>query len=164
MHDIDFLNNSFVKITKLSQKNRKMMIKWFLEQNILVQIDVFKEQKNQYFKLQNTQKNLDESFVALCSFYLSIAEFHQISIKSFKKNKDYDLQSTKKQSEFNRKKNKRPRLHKKREFLLDIWAKIQEKKADGLSDRDIAEDMLYEFNFEISHTYICQLWKEIEND
>lgn len=164
MITIDALNYSFVKITKLSTKNRKKMTKWFSEQNILVQADIFQEQKNQYFKLQSTHKDMSNSFIALLAFYLAIGQFHQLNVKAFRKNKDYNLSTTKKKSDFNRKKSRRPKLFKKREFLLDIWSVIQEKKADCISDRNISEDLLYDFDFKVSHTYINNLWKEIEND
>ena len=130
---------------------------------LLIQNDIFKEQKNQYFKLLNSQKDSNNAFLAMCSFYLAIGEFNKLDVKKYRKNNSYDLKTSKKISNFRNRKSEKPKVHNKKEFLLDIWSEIQEKKIAGKSVRDIAEDLLYDFEFEVSHSYIGIIWKKVEN-
>ena len=60
--------------TKISEVQRKKLINWFKNQNIEVQILIFDEQKNQFFKLKN--EGAHKNILSLASFLSAIKNFY----------------------------------------------------------------------------------------
>jgi len=145
------INESFVKITKLSQKQLKSLVNWFNKQNILIQIDIFKEQKNQFFKLKNIE--IDKEIIPLAAFYLSINKYHSI-FNLDSKNKSLNLTETAKVSKFLIKQAKKSRKKKKQEKLLNFQSIIVNLKDNGFSFREISKYLKRKHHFDVSHTYI----------
>jgi hypothetical protein len=158
---IDVQYKSLVDCTKLSKKEQKKLINWFSNQNILIQIDIFSEQKNQFFKLKN--ECTEVAVVPLAAFLLAIHYFYSLESKKNSKNKQNNLSSSLKLSRFAIKKAKKERYKEKREKLLNLWSKVTELKAEGFSFRAISDYLRGHHRFNVSHTYIHELWKELEN-
>ena len=62
------LSLKFQSLTKLSVEQRKKLINWFYKQNLEVQLLIFEEQRNQFFKLKND--GADKSLISFASFLL----------------------------------------------------------------------------------------------
>lgn len=155
----------FEQNTKLSAGNKKKLVNWFNKQNILVQTDIFKEQKNQFFKLSNTSNSeASNELMALSAFYLSIDDFYQKEQIIKKKNTSQNLSSLKGVSTFAIKQAKKDKYIEKREKLLNKWSTVKELKEQSYSYREISKYLSSKHRFEVSHTYIQKQWKELEND
>jgi len=61
--------------TKFSLKKRKSLINFFNKQNISIHVDIFKEQRNQFFALKNQYELSD--ITALAAFYNAIDIFYK---------------------------------------------------------------------------------------
>ena len=147
----------FERETKLSHQQQRKLIYWFNKQSIEVQIDIFKEQKNQFFILKNSNFN-SGNLLSITSFYLAISKFYNLDNQILGKNKTMRLH-IKPQKYY-----KVQKVKVKREKLLNIWSKIQELKDNGFSFRKIEIYIKQKHRFNISHTYIQQIWQELEND
>lgn len=161
MEKIDIQYDSLVHCTKLSKKNQKKLINWFARQNILVQIDIFSEQKNQFFKLKNQHENLQ--VIPLAAFLLSIQYFYGLETSKYGKSAKTDLTESGKISKFSIKKAKKERHKEKREKLLDLRSVVLQLKEADVSLRDISDYLRGHHRFVVSHTYIRDLWEELEN-
>jgi len=161
MKEIDIQFDSLVHCTKLSKKNQQKLINWFARQNILVQIDIFSEQKNQFFKVKNQHENLQ--VVPLAAFLLSIQYFYELETSKNGKSTKTDLTESGKISKFSIKKAKKEKYKEKREKLLDLRSVILELKKAGASLRDISDYLRGRHHFVVSHTYIRDLWEELKN-
>ena len=99
----------------------------------------------------------------LAAFLLAIHYFYSLDSEKNSKNKRNNLSTSSKISRFAIKKAKKERYKEKREKLLNLWSKVQELKGEGFSFRAISDYLLGHHRFEVSHTYIRNLWKELEN-
>jgi len=161
MKKIDLKHESLVKYTKLSKKEQKKLINWFAMQNILIQIDIFEEQKNQFFKLKN--KIQEQELIDLVAFLLAINYFYLLESSKNSKNKQSDLTKSNKISRFLIKKAKKGRYKEKHEKLLNLWSVVERLKAEEFSFRQISDYLRGHHRFDISHTYIRNLWVELDN-
>ena len=159
---VDSINLKIEKLTTLSHLKRKSLINWFARQNCLVQNDIFKEQKNQFFKLK--QNNEASDILALSSFFLAIENYYNMEQMLKKKNKSSDLKSIKKLSDFSLKQTQKVTHKPIRDALLNHWSIVQNMKNTGSSYRQIEVHLLNTYNTNVSHTYIANLWKEIEDE
>lgn len=160
-NNIDILEESFVSITRLSQQAVQMLDKWYARQNHLVKIDIFKEQKNQFFKYAKLVENQD--IVPLVAFYLAIKHYHDLESRLKKKNKSLSLKELEKSSDFSVKQFKKVKAKVKKEKLLNLWSVVIKLKNQDFSFREISKYLKYKHRFEVSHTYIARVCKEIEN-
>lgn len=161
MKKIDLKYESLVKYTKLSKKVQKKLINWFAMQNILIQIDIFEEQKNQFFKLKN--KIQEQELVPLASFLLAVNYFYLLESSKNSKNKQNDLSHSSKVSKFLVKKAKKERYKEKREKLLNLWSVVENLKSEEFSFRQISNYLRGHHRLDVSHTYIHNLWVELDN-
>jgi hypothetical protein len=162
MRDIEILQQNIEQHTSCSIEKQKKLINWFNKQNLLIKIDIFKEQKNQYFRLKQSFDNND--VLSFTSFILAIDVFFQKEQQLKKKNTSSSLSSIKSQTDFSIKKFRKHRRKEKREKLLNIWSTVKKLKNEEYSFRDISLYIKQRHRFEVSHTYISALWKEIENE
>ena len=160
--DINNVIKEVEQQTNCSTKYREMLINWLKKQNILLQHDVLKEQKKQFFKLKGKYK--DSNTLILSAFFLSINVFYQKEKHLKCKNKSQNFSSIKSLSNFAIKKHKKIRRKEKREKLLNIWSVVQNLKAEDFSFRDISKYIASRHRFEVSHTYIAKIWNELNNE
>jgi len=161
MKNIDQYNESFVKITKVSQKQKKQLVSWYNKQNILIQNDVFSEKKNYYFKLRNNGISLD--LIPICSFYLALKKLKKTDDLKFK-NKNLNLDSLNKISNNSIKSFKKIKFKEKREKLLNYCNLIKKLRSENFSFRQISDYLRGHHRFEVSHTYIAIFLKEFKDD
>ncbi len=160
---IDDMNNEILRVTKLSNKNRIKLVNWFNRQNDLIKIDIFKEQKNQFFKLKSIDSKVEET-LQLTAFYLAIDKFYNLVNLNNQKNKSQNLVKLASISNFSIKKSRKIRMKEKREKLINIWSVIQKLKAENFSLREISKHLKSVHRMDVSHTYIDEIWKELEDD
>jgi len=146
----------FERVTTLSSSNQVKLINWFNRQDFVMKLEVFNEQKSQYFILKNQDHDFRE-ILSIASFYIAINKLHKQVKMGSNKNKTMKLNKLI-QSNF------KPRKRKvKREKLLNIWSKIQSLKADGFSFREISVYLKSKHRLIVSHTYIRTVWMDLEN-
>lgn len=163
MHSIDEINDKILRITKFSNKYKIKLINWFNRQNDLIKIDIFKEQKNQFFKLKSTELKLEE-ILPLIAFYLAIDKLYNLENLNNQKNKSQNLTKLAFISNFSIKKSRKIRIKEKREKLINIWSVVQKLKEEDFSLREISEYLKSKHRMNVSHTYIDEIWKELEDD
>lgn len=162
MKEIDIKYDSLVQYTKLSKKEQKKLVNWFARQNILIQINIFSEQKNQFFILKSEVAEID--ILPLAAFLLAIKYFYSLEYSANSKSKNNNLSASKNLSKFRIRKAKKVRYKEKREKLLNLWAIVVNLKSEDFSFRQISDYLRGHHRFGVSHTYIQKLWQELEND
>lgn len=160
-NSIDSLEESFVLKTKLSQQAIQALDRWYSRQNFLVKLDIFKEQKNQFFKHAKLVEN--QETVPLIAFYMAIKHYYDLEMQHKRKNQSMNLKDLEKSSDFSIKQFRKTKVKAKREKLLNLWSVIIELKNQGFSFREISKFLRSRHRFEVSHTYITNIWKEVEN-
>jgi hypothetical protein len=159
---LEIINTQLEQATACSCEKRKQLIQWFSKQNVDVQIDVFIEQRNQFFKHKGKIESND--VLALSAFFLAILYFKKQEQQLKEKNKSQSLDLLGNISQYEIKKHKKLRKKEKREKLLNIWSVVQKLKSEKYSFRSISQYIRQRHRFEVSHTYISKLWKELENE
>lgn len=161
-NDLDSIEESFVSITKLSNEAIKDLERWYSRQNILVKCDISHEQRNQYFKYSKQLKN--KNLVSVIAFYMAIKHFSDHMTLHLNKNKSMSLKNLEKSSDFAIKQFRKSKAKIKREKLISLWSVIVKLKNEDFSFRDISKFLRSKHRFQVSHTYISQVWKELENE
>lgn len=161
METINQLYDSLVQATKFSQKKQKTLFYWAGRQNVLILIDIMKEQKNQFFKLKND--GIQGEIIPLAALLIAINQYYELSSQNSKKNASNNLASLKKVSEVSIKKTHKPRRKIKYEKLLNLYSKIVDLQSDGLSLVKIKTILQNQHNIEVSHTYIAKMLKDLED-
>ena len=156
------INTTMQQVTKMSTEYCKKLVNWFNKQNILIQTDVFKEQKNQFFKIKSDVSAGD--IKALTAFYLAIDKYYKVEQLEYKKNKGTKLEGLNSVSDLALKKYKTVEVKPKREKLLNLWSVVKGLKNGKYSYREISHILKKRHRFNVSHTYIHNVYKELEND
>jgi len=146
----------FEKETKYTVSFSKKLGNWFTKRPIEVKIDIFKEQRNLFFKLKNKNIGVSDSFITLITFYQSIDKFYQIDKNLNSKNKTMKMEKIIK-GNYNE-----PRKRIIRDKLLDIWSEVQELRNLGASPEKVVKLARSKHRFDISREYIYKIWKEVE--
>lgn len=157
---LDTLNTKLEQQTLLSLKKRKTLGNFFNHQNILIQIDIFKEQKNQFFNLKN-KFEVNET-TSLSAFFLANQVFYSKEQLHKKKNKSQDLSSLGNIADFSIKSFRKNRLKEKREKLLNTWSVVERLKTENFSFRQISQYLRSKHRLDVSHTYIRKIWEELD--
>lgn len=139
-------------LTKLSQDQRKSYGNWFNRQNVEFQILVFKEQRNEYFKLKNLYGNKD--ILPLAAFCLAIKHFYVKEKLLKSKNKSQSLEEIGNLSKIELVKMKKQKPKQKQQTLLNMLSVIEQLNNGGYSLREIASILKNKYRVEVSHTYI----------
>lgn len=152
------LSLKFQSVTKLSVEQRKKLINWINKQNLEVQLLIFEEQRNQFFKLKND--GVDKSLISFASFLLAIKEFYDKEHQLKSKNKSQTLDKLGNISKIERIKLKEEKYNAKSEKLLTYHSVIKEFHDDCFSLRKIQDHLLKKYRFKVSHTLISKHIKE----
>jgi len=146
-----------IQITKLSEKKQKSLFYWIGKQNILILIEIMKEQRNQFFKLKN--KGYDSDIIPVASLLLAIKKYHDDLNLNNKKNNSNNLDEIGKVSEIRSKQMAKPRIKPKYEALLDRQEQVLKHYIMGFRSRKIAK-LLETKDFKVSHTTVDKFLKE----
>lgn len=152
------LSLKFQSLTKFSVEQRKKLINWFNKQNLEIQLLIFEEQRNQFFKLKND--GLDKSLISFASFLLAIKEFYDKEHQLKSRNKSQTLDKLGNISKIERIKLKEEKYNVKSEKLLTYHSVIKEFHDDCFSLRKIQDHLLKKYRFKVSHTLISKHIKE----
>lgn len=145
-------------ITKLSQADRKKLINWLARQDEELQIAIFEEQKNQFFKLK--AQNINTIIIALSSFIFAIKIFFDRELLLKKKNKSASLDELGKTVDYQIRRFRKVRKKEKEEKLLNLISVIAKLKSQNYSYREIEIYLRKIHRFEVSHTYLAKFIKE----
>jgi len=156
------LKNKLDTYTKLSQKQRKKVIKWLVRQSEDLGLEAFAHQQKYYFELSK-YKNENQSLLYFAAYTLAANEIYCHLQPQKGKNKMLNLHeitdSTPLQAKNVRKSIQSPQT----DWLLDRKAKIIGWSDYGMSSRDIKAEILKNYkNKEISHTTINNFLKKIK--
>ncbi|MDD3476292.1 MAG: hypothetical protein PHI38_05440 [Sulfurimonas sp.] len=155
------LEESFVFYTKFSLEETQKLCRWFRKQNTFVQIEIFKEQRNQFFKYIEL---IDiKEIVPLVAFYMAIKNFYNLENQQNLKNKSMQLKNIEKSSNLSIKQFRKSKVKVKRDKLLNLWSVIERLRTEGFSFREISIYLKSKHRFSVSHTYISSVWKELEH-
>lgn len=154
------INTIVDDITKMSSMRRKQLINWFAKQNIEIQCVIFENQRSEYFRIQNLNKDLAQNIISLISFCLAIKKMNNDHDLLKSKNKTIDLKNIEKISEIELLSIKKVKKKEKYDFLLDRISKIEELYDNGKSTREIATYIRKVYRKNISHQYIYQFIKK----
>lgn len=152
------LSSKIQSLTKLSVEQRKKLINWFNKQNLEIQLLIFDEQRNQFFKLKND--GVDKSLISFTSFLLAIKEFYDKEHQLKLKNKSQTLYKLGNISKIESIKLKKEKYNAKSEKLLSYQSVIKKLHDDSFSLRDIQDHLLKRYRFKVSHTLISKHIKE----
>jgi hypothetical protein len=158
--NIDQMNSQIEEQTKLNSLKRKQLINWLAQQNVLVQNDVVKEQRNQFFKLQKIETETDTR--QLSSLFLAINIPFQKLEYAKKKNKSSTLSELEKVSELAIKAAQKEKRKEIREKLINYLSIVNRLKSEDYSYRSISKFLKDRHKFVISHTYIRKVYLELE--
>jgi len=147
--------------TSFATNQRKSLINWFNKQNIDMQVDIFKEQRNQFFAHKNKYGLSD--ITALAAFCKAIDIYYQKNKILLQKNKSASLKEFNNITEFSIKKYRKQRFSAKREKLLNLSSVIKNLIDEGYSFRELSKYLYKVHRLEVSHTYIQKIHKEITN-
>jgi len=147
--------------TQFSLQKRKSLINFFNKQNLEIQVDIFKEQRNQFFVLKNKYDLSD--ITALAAFYKAIDNFYNKETILKQKNKSTSLDELKNISDFAIKKNRKQKISDKREKLLNLISVISNLLDESYSYRQISQYLRKVHRFEVSHTYVKKIYEEVHN-
>lgn len=140
----------FNKITQSSYDTQNKKLRLFAKVNLSSKLEIIKEQKPLFHKLKNTYEDVDNSTLTYASLILAIDKFE-------KQKNSVNLKAIKLRS-------KKQRANIKREKLLSYWSIVKTLKYDEeLSFRDISDYLKKYHKFEVSYSFIYQIWNEVEN-
>lgn len=142
--------------TKLSREQRKNHINWLSRQNVEFQIMIFEEQRNQFFKLKNS--NIDLKVISLAAFYLAIKYFYEKEKLLNSKNKSQSLEAIGGITKIELVKMKKQK--QKEQALLNLFSVVEKLHNEGYSLREIASVLQSKYRKNVSHTYVGQFIKD----
>lgn len=148
--------------TKLSDEKRTELLKYFVKQNVCTQLQIMKEQKNEFFKLKS--QNKESSTLSLSSLILSIKKLYELEKEGLKKNTTLNIENIGDKSSLKILENRKIRLKVKREKLLNLWAVVKQLRTNDYSYREIKDYLSSKHRFEVSHTFVRNMWEEFENE
>lgn len=144
--------------TKLSQEQRKNHINWLSRQNVEFQIMIFEEQRNQFFKLKNS--NIDLKVISLAAFYLAIKYFYEKEKLLNSKNKSQSLEAIGGITKIELVKIKKQKTKQKQQTLLNLYSVIEKLYHEGYSLREIVSVLQNKYRKNVSHTYVGKFIKD----
>jgi len=137
--------------------DQNMLLGFFMKQDILVQLKIFEEQKNQYFKNKNILKS---DFRALFAFFKAMDIFYSRFKKKFYKNKTLNIKSMNSMIDVNILKDKKQKISIKRERFLNYISVVKRLKEEGYSYRKMSLHFEKYYKYNASHTYLRKMFKE----
>lgn len=148
--------------THVPEKNQQKMLRWLSRQNIEILYEVFKLQKNNFYRLKNQNTNEDVTLLSTAAFILAAEEVMKIILSKSAKSKHNDLSIIKSPLKLRGKQMAKKNKSDKYEKLLnlkEIVFSLREK--EGMSYYRISDYLKKWHRFEISHAWIRKFYKDI---
>jgi hypothetical protein len=162
---LDLLGSNITTTTKLSVSDRQKSLRWLSRQNDLILYEVFKAQKNHFFRLKADGTSEDMIILSICSLFLALKEVITAldGSQTGRKNKSNDFSFLKKVTNLKAKQHKKSRRSAKYEKLLNLQSVIcMLIDNEGYSFRDVSDYLLKKHRFEVSHTTIRQFYNSLK--
>lgn len=159
----DLLN----EITGLTREERKKVHSWVASQPEEKAIEIFQDGVKKSYQIKETRPDLPGRLVKYCAFIIAARKggWDTVKGKGFrvaeqKQYEDFTHLRKARAAEFMQK-GRTPVLRKK---ILAYWGEVKDLKAEGMGFRSIAEYLAKARKVRTSASYLCLLWKEVEND
>ncbi len=157
------ISNLIDTATAMSISDRQKSLRWLSRQNELVIYDVFRVQKNHFHRLKSQGLVDDLILLSIASLFLAIKDIVVSSQLPNRKNKNGDFSFLRRVSKSRAKQFQKPRKKAKHDRLLDLQSVILSLVNDnGYSYRDVSCYLQKYHKFEVSHTMIGNLYREIK--
>ena len=135
----------------------KKLVAFFAKQDVVVQINIFKEQRNQFFKYE---KKVHANHLPLYAFLCAISIYYQKFKLKFYKNKTFDIKSQSSLVDVNILKDKKQKICIKRERFLNYISVSKRLREEGYSYRKMSAHFQKYYKYNVSHTYLRKMCKE----
>ena len=137
-------------LTKLNTDSQNQKLRLFARVDFETKIEIFRLQKEIFYKLKDTHSNVDNAVLTLSSLVIAINEITE------------NMDETKLNAIKLRGKNTKSKA--KRQKLISYWSIVKTLKyQESMSFRQISEYFAKYYKLEVSYSTIYQLWNELEN-
>lgn len=161
--NLDELNQKIDLLTKTSTSDRQKSLRWLSRQNELVIYDVFKVQKNHFYRLKSQNTDDDLILLAICSLFLALKEVILSAQIPNRKHKSGDFGFLRQLSKNRAKQFRKPRKKEKNERLSDLQSVVLNLiDNEKYSYREVSGYLLKYHKFEVSHTMIGDFYRSIK--
>ncbi len=154
---------SIQEYAKLSKKEIAVNSRWFFKQNELIIYEVFKIQKQQFYKLKNLFQNADSITLSASALFVAIAKVKQAIIAKSSKAKINNIVNIKSPITLRIKQMKRKSKGEKYEKLLNQKSTILElREKENTSFYEIARYLLKWHKLDVSHSWVRKFYNDIK--
>lgn len=138
-------------LTKMSSNIQNQQLRLFSRVDLATKLNILKSQNNIFHKLKSLQTDTENTILTLASLVLAIKkEIHSLD--------KVNLNLAKVRG-------KKSRSKYKREKLLGYWPLVLNlKEQEKMSYRDIAKYLKKYHRFEVAHSTIYEIYKEIKGE
>ena len=138
-------------LTKLHTDRQNQKLRLFARVDFETKIEIFRLQKDIFYKLKDTHSNVDNAVLTLSSLILAIDEITE------------NMDGTKLNTIKLRVKNTKSKA--KRQKLISYWSIVKTLKyQESMSFRQISEYFAKYHKLEVSYSTIYGLWNELEKN
>ncbi|WP_193315833.1 hypothetical protein [Poseidonibacter ostreae] len=146
---------------KISISKQDSLVNWFKKQNILIKLEIFKEKKNQFYKLKSIDADIDKELLDYISLLKAIEKLNRQEEYLKKKNKNMTIENIKSISNIEIIKLRKARKRKKYEQVLNRWSIVTRLRTESVSWRGIEEYFLTKYKIKISHQWLRHMYINI---
>ncbi|MBV5339817.1 MAG: hypothetical protein J0665_09705 [Deltaproteobacteria bacterium] len=154
-------------ITGLTVPQRKKVFLWVASRTETEIINIFQDGVKQSYQLQNERPDLPGKVVKYCAFVSAARHAGWDTITG----KGYRVAGEEQYDDFSHLRKakvadiiRRGRTPVLRRKVLAYWGEIKELKGNGTGFRPISDYLIEKRNLKVTHTYLAQIWKEVETD
>ena len=149
------------KYSNISRANVAKSLRWFSRQNNALKLEIFKSQKQYFYKLKNIiEHEVDLTLLTAAAFEIACFEIYQLTLAQNKKNKILTLKGVKPITKLRAKQVKQPNLAAKWEKLLNLKNVVTQLiEQESFSYRQVSTYLLRVHKFKVSHTLISKFYK-----
>lgn len=144
-------DDKLINLVKLNQNQQTKFLKVFAKIDNPKKFEILQSQKKLFHKLKNDYRDTENPVLTLASLILAIK-------REVESDDETSLNISKLRA-------RKKRLEIKKEKLLGYWAIVRTLKFDEeMSFRGISKYLETYYRFEVSYSYIYQMWNELENE
>ena len=165
------LHKQVEQITKIGLQDRAFLLRFFSRSPLVIQVAMENRKRKTFHMLKERFSECNNETLAYCAHLLSIKSHYSLLQKlSQKKFEDMNLDEIRDVSMIKLKKeNEKEYLKKapKRQKVLHYWSIVKmmrEQKPKPKSFDSIAKYLGKEYNLDVRHNLIAEMWREIEHD
>ncbi|WP_457744884.1 hypothetical protein [Sulfurimonas sp.] len=142
------------KYTQIDEQKKGKMVRWLSRQNNEIMYEVFKEQKQQFYRLKNLYQNEDLTLLSTASFIRAIHDIYSKISKKSQKAEEGNLRKIRSSTKLKAKQIKKQTQHPKLDKLFLLQDIIKTFRQEGISYYKISDYLKSQHKFTVSHTTI----------